>query len=735
MSVADLQKLAEKLNASGVRAALVPKIVEHFKAPVEAPPEPAPDKPVAPARPAETTRPQVIVDRLQGRGKNNPFAAGSHRSTAYEMLRRVIANIKSGVIEPDQVPAATKFVLRNLSESGRESFLKALHINRGGRSYEDALGIILKQLATTPQPKEKADEPGAKRPRDGEGSERTGAPSATAGGAVAPEAPRPASDATGDRGVTSGQPASEQAPARVPLKLAEISARLDRMERFFRSRGKEEQAGWIRMVRDHMAAVGPEAALAALGEERGEGEHEKIQYLGAHGSVLESGNFVGKYLERYGITPLYRGLVENESGDVDWSDKAPYLEPYEPLFSTYAGQTRDVSFYDNPQKPKEGDYVASMPVYKGKLEEAKLLPGLESSEDLSVIAGGEKGGHVASITPELMSKLDEKYGKDKWIVKPYGSDAWAGFAIMFPQRARQLTQDARNTIWDAGSNLAKYGFHLDRDKEGKITGIKHSGGDAYNFGTPEYENTIHGDARHWADQAKAAAANEHGVALPKEAEHLGVVRKAGAFMAQPAFPVVGVSEQERAAGKVIVKGEGRCHIITRNGKAEVIPHATWIKNEPVPVVFENEDTLAMAKAAQDAIHALPESSRAGQVYSPDVIRTPDGYKVIELNAARGSGGGGYLTDNPFIIDAFVSHLAGREPAHVRFIRSLIEGKKATKTKEGERRTQREAEKEKARLEQKAKEREAEKARKAAKKAKKAKKKPSQGAEKRTEKQE
>ena len=34
----------------------------------------------------------------------------------------------------------------------------------------------------------------------------------------------------------------------------------------------------------------------------------------------------------------------------------------------------------------------------------------------------------------------------------------------------------------------------------------------------------------------------------------------------------------------------------------------------------------------------------------------------------------YLGDNPFIIDSYVSHLTGREPAHVRFIRSVLRKK-------------------------------------------------------------
>ncbi len=85
----------------------------------------------------------------------------------------------------------------------------------------------------------------------------------------------------------------------------------------------------------------------------------------------------------------------------------------------------------------------------------------------------------------------------------------------------------------------------------------------------------------------------------------------------------------------------------------------------------------MAKAAQEAISKLPAKARAGQVYAPDVIKTKDGYKIVELNAQGDHNGSGYLHDNHFTIDSYVSHLAGREPAHVAFIRQLLTKKKGT----------------------------------------------------------
>lgn len=151
-------------------------------------------------------------------------------------------------------------------------------------------------------------------------------------------------------------------------------------------------------------------------------------------------------------------------------------------------------------------------------------------------------------------------------------------------------------------------------------------------------------------------------------------------MAQPAFPVVGITNEERAQGVTFKRGqEGRVHIVTRNGKAELVSHGTWLKMEPLPVVFENDDTRAMAKAALEAINALPETERGGQIYAPDVVKTKDGYRVVEANPANEAGASGYLQDNPLIMDSYAAQLTGREPMHVKFIRRLLtERKKPTK---------------------------------------------------------
>lgn len=415
-----------------------------------------------------------------------------------------------------------------------------------------------------------------------------------------------------------------------------MNAKLDRYQSLFRGRGQHQVADWMAKLRDHVNAVGVEHALDALGDDRGAGGRP-VPYEGV---VTDTPNwqrdadFIAGYLDHAGVAP-----VEFEGG-------------------TSGGVSSWI-----PSDGTDRQFAPAGTEYETKLDEAKMLPGLESSEDVSKLVGKQ----VTHFTPDVVAKLDETYGAGKWIVKTYSPDeAYAGFGIYFPQRAAKIAQDARETIWHAGEALARYGFALDRDGAGKVVGLAHSGGDKYRFGSKRYEETIDGDARHWADRAAAAADHERGTRLPNGGDQ---------FMAQPAFPVVGVTEADRAAGRTWEGNkEARVHVVTRGGRAEVVPHATWIKGDHLPVVFEDDDTRAMAKAAQDAIDAIPAGNRAGQIYAPDVVRTADGYKVVELNPTGTGGGSGYLEDNPMVIDSYVSHLVGRTPLHVRFVRALLSGR-------------------------------------------------------------
>jgi len=478
--------------------------------------------------------------------------------------------------------------------------------------------------------------------------------SAKTSGPVAQATGGPGSPGASGGGDAASKPAGDKTARSVPADIGEVNKRLDRFESFFRAKGQDQVADWMGDLRDHINEVGTEESLRALGKDRGAGDGKQVQYGGINTedspNWASSGDFIASYLDRAGITPL---VGQRPDKDV------PVIH----------SQTND-----DPFKGKRGkkaiDFQPVGPAYDDKLQESKDLPGLESTEDIAEVMGRK----ITHLTPDVSAKMDEKYGKDQWIIKTYGDYAFAGQGIFFPQRIAQISQDARNTIWAAGAEVAKHGFALDRNKDGKVIGLKHENGDRYEFGSKEYEKTIDGDVRQWGDKAAAAAANEKGAELPFSGKD---------FMVQPAFAAVGVSDQDRKDGTTIAPGEGRVHLVVRNGKAEVIPHATWIKGESLPVVFENDDTRAMARAAQDAIDKLPEAARAGQIYAPDVLKTVDGYKVVELNASVEYGGSGYLSDNPLVIDSFVSHLTDREPAHVRFIRKLLSDRKKSKGREGE----------------------------------------------------
>jgi hypothetical protein len=458
---------------------------------------------------------------------------------------------------------------------------------------------------------------------------------------------KPSSDGPTDSVPSRGENKKEVEAANkaAAATLEEVNKRLDRYSKFFASKGNTHVAEWLGELKNHVNLLGPEAALAALGEAVGDKGKSSgdgtVQYWGVgtdEANWKHMGDFMEKYLARNGITAV--------TGEESSSDS--------PLISALG----------KPDRYLSGDFKPVNDAFKNKLEESQHLPGLEKSEDLSKLMGKD----TTHLTKEVTDKLDTEYGKGKWIVKAYGDDAAAGFGIFFPQRAAKIQEEAKNTLWQAGGELGKYGFSHLRDDGGKVVGIKHTSGDEYKFGTDKYSNTIHGDARTWGDRSATAAESENGAVLPLGGKE---------FMAQPAFDAVGISDAERAAGKTWhEKNEGRVHLVTRpNGNVEVIPHSTWLKGGSLPVVFDDDDTRAMAKAARDTIAALPEKARKGQVYAPDVMKTKDGYKVVELNAQGDYNGSGYLHDNHFTIDSYVSHLTGKEPAHVKFIRSLLSSRK------------------------------------------------------------
>jgi hypothetical protein len=580
--------------------------------------------------------------RRQNQGMNPKEALQKKKADA-EPLREqarqafVKAQEDPSKLTPEDLKALSEH-LGTLTRDELRQHARALEQKVGGRKAELADRLV-----------QAVQSQGVNRGGDNAGRGDAGGSPASppdAGGSVAGETERPRDESLDRDGSSQDQPSRGRSAERIPAEASRVNAKLDRFAKVFRDRGQHEVAGWMDKLREHINNVGVAAALDSVRASGSEGKGEKGQYEGAW-KIDRVSDFVQPYLERHGIT-----LVGTFSLD-DYDRSKPLVSSLSP--------TQDRSEDTGSKK----DYLPEDPTLEDKLQEAKNLPGLEKSEDINNLMGKQ----VTHLTPDVLAKLDETYGPGQWIVKAYGEDAAAGYGIFFPQRAIQIAQNARDTIWAAGENLAKYGFSLRRDKEGKVIGLQHTTGDTYDFGKRKYDKTIDGEVRYWADKAAEAADSEHAAMLPGGGKQ---------FMAQPAFPVVGISDADRAAGVTIKQGvEGRVHVITRNGKAEIVPYSSWMKQDHFPVVFETEDTRAMAKAAQDAINALPESERNGQIYAPDIVKTKDGWRVVEANPANHTGSSGYLGDSPFIIDSYVSHLTGRTPAHVQFIRNLLTQRKGS----------------------------------------------------------
>lgn len=533
-------------------------------------------------------------------------------------------------------------------------------------------------------------------------------------GGVAPEAGGSGDSVAGEAGAAEGQPDGGEAPQDVPserrTKRLEAIGRLKAHAEYFRSSGKTDQADWLDQLRAHVKAVGVDEALAALGEELdSEGSPERVQYGGAFdelGETAEETQFVKDYLDSCGITPIQPGTVVDPSITSIWSLPLP----------------------DAIETP--GGFIPADDFFENKLEEAKHLPGLESSEDIDKVVGRK----VTQFTPEVVEALDEAYGKGKWIVKSYGEEAFAGFGIFFPQRVKQMQLNAKGDLASAKSELNERGYRLMKDGD-RVVGVKREG-KSFAIGSPEYSE-LPGKIQRLGKQASIASKvvggallpmspedslrNEYGIELRRNAEGvpIGITNWTGRdldfddpifkkieemeggaaghsihralesdekkrkgeypepkFMVQPAFEAVGVTELDRAVGATWETAkEGRVHCVTRDGKAQIVPYATLLgRGDSLPAVLQSEQSRAMEKAVQEAIDQLPEAKRRGQVYAPDVMLTKEGWRVVELNPSEASGGSAWLGGNPFVIDAMVSSMVGREPRHVKFMRDILKGK-------------------------------------------------------------
>lgn len=508
----------------------------------------------------------------------------------------------------------------------------------------------------------------------------------------------------------AGKPEQPDQPSESDQKTIDrINKGLEQYQEKFRKSGQTAAADWIGSLKQHINEVGVKGSVSALYDNDFDPTSplpEKVAYKGSgYFPPGPASAFLRKYLGEAGI------ILQSSNR----------LSPKSKVIASAPVPGARVA--------KPGDVTAQPTNVETKLEESKLLPGLESSEDINKVVGHE----VRQFTPGVIKKLDNVYGKNRWIVKSYGDEAYAGFGVFFPQRLAEIKRNARQELWDANRKLGKYGYTLARDKNNEIVGIQSkTTNNVYKFGSKEYSGITNKEVKRIGNMASASAPQEKGARLPatsedslrqdygillvkdksgkvtgvtnEEGKHIQintpewkalmewdeqvgypVDRAIGAaessepldsrFMVQPAFEAVGVSDRDRALGYTWeTSNEGRVHVVTRNGKASVVPYATLAgRSDVFPVVFKNDDIRAMEKAVQDTIDALPESERAGQVYAPDVMKTKDGWRVVELNASVETGSSLWLEENPFVIDAFVSHIVGREPSHARFIRELLTG--------------------------------------------------------------
>lgn len=140
----------------------------------------------------------------------------------------------------------------------------------------------------------------------------------------------------------------------------------------------------------------------------------------------------------------------------------------------------------------------------------------------------------------------------------------------------------------------------------------------------------------------------------------------------------------------------RVHVVTdpHTGEVTVVPFATIDYGKPdftesdasnyehvvyeTPEVFPTDRIRGFEDAAKKAIESLPLSDRSGSMFSVEVIQTPEGFKIIELNpnfsqyAENGRGGGAHLQNNYAVQDAVLSAMKGELPLHARIAKAALE---------------------------------------------------------------
>lgn len=137
-----------------------------------------------------------------------------------------------------------------------------------------------------------------------------------------------------------------------------------------------------------------------------------------------------------------------------------------------------------------------------------------------------------------------------------------------------------------------------------------------------------------------------------------------------------ISDSDRSSNVKIWSGnELRVHVITdQNGTAHISPFSTFWKltgeeaeatpiDRLTPIMIEGPEIQAAHAMALDAIHSLPESERTGQFYGLDIVKTKDGWGVIELNPTDSTASSSFFQASALAHESYMAALMGERPLH------------------------------------------------------------------------
>jgi hypothetical protein len=315
-------------------------------------------------------------------------------SVGLEKARQLLAGAKD--------PEALAQALAKLHNKDLQALKKDLKVKAGGTKIAQAKVLAREALQRAMQDEDGGEQPNQQQPEQGgddegqradaAGSGSTDEADAGDGGRVEEETGGPADEGADQVRVAEAEPLGPPTPRRVSAQTEAVTRKITRLEQFFRNKNQPLVADWLTGLREHVGLVGAESALSALGaKDTTAGDKGKVQYWGVGTEEMNwknMGSFMEAYLARNGIIAV--------TGDTS--------DPNLPLVSALGA----------PDKYVAGeDFKPIGAHYRDKLSEAKHLPGLETSEDITKIMGKP----VTHLTPEVAAALDQKYGPGQWIVK------------------------------------------------------------------------------------------------------------------------------------------------------------------------------------------------------------------------------------------------------------------------------------------------------------------------------